>query len=140
MSAPSQALSPPPIQSANCTSPLLARHEGSGMQTVLIMTFTVFTTVWAVKATLWSSGPTTLAWQYVKRMNESSTCPIQHFINRTLITPIMWRFLQYKYNDAFSINVYANAQQKREGYTRLAGKQLRHCYFNSETGNVQHRR
>lgn len=36
-------VSPPPGLSANCASPsLLARHGGSGMQTALIMTFTVY--------------------------------------------------------------------------------------------------
>lgn len=35
-------LPPPPILSANCASPSpLARHGGTGMQTALIMTFTV---------------------------------------------------------------------------------------------------
>lgn len=41
---------PPLLQSANCTSlPLLARHEGTGMQTALIMTFTVYAPVWSGK-------------------------------------------------------------------------------------------
>lgn len=42
---------PPSPLSANCTSlPPLARHEGTGMQTALIMTFTVYATVWSGEA------------------------------------------------------------------------------------------
>lgn len=32
---------------SSSSSPLLARHDGTGMQTALIMTFTVYTTVWS---------------------------------------------------------------------------------------------
>lgn len=83
-SAPSPAIPPPPIQSANCPLPsVLAQHDGTGMQTALIMTFTVFTTVCVWEGTPRSSGPA--RWVYNLGLAMSNTqVPARHNILQTV--------------------------------------------------------